>query len=186
MTYKDQSIIQSIEVREDPRIADQISKADYEAQLELGLEIREAINEVHASIAEIQSVKKQISWLQDQTDNEEVNTLGKDLIKELTSFEEQLMQTKNKSNQDPIRFAPRLDNQLIETYNYVTGPDGYISGGREGKPNKAAYDRWGDLDEEWTDLKKEVEAVIDNSVEKFNEMVKSKNLLGVKRKQSRS
>lgn len=186
LTYNGESIIQSVVVKEDPRIADEISNEDYQDQLKLGLEVRDAINEVHESIAEIQSIKKQITWLKDQTDNEEVQNLAKTLTEELTTYEEQLMQTKNQSNQDPIRFAPRLDNQLVETYNYVTGPDGYISGGREGKPNKAAYDRWGDLEIEWTDLKKEVEKVLDESVQKFNQIVEEKSLLGVKRKKTRS
>lgn len=186
LTYNGESIIQSVVVKEDPRIADEISEEDYQDQLKLGLEVRDAINEVHESIAEIQSIKKQITWLKDQTDNEEVQNLAKTLTEELTTYEEQLMQTKNQSNQDPIRFAPRLDNQLVETYNYVTGPDGYISGGREGKPNKAAYDRWGDLEIEWTDLKKEVEKVLDESVQKFNQIVEEKSLLGVKRKKTRS
>lgn len=186
LTYNGESSIQSVVVKEDPRIADEISDADYQDQLKLGLEVRDAINEVHESIAEIQSIKKQISWLKDQTDNEEVQNLAKTLSEELTTYEEQLMQTKNQSNQDPIRFAPRLDNQLVETYNYVTGPDGYISGGREGKPNKAAYDRWDDLEIEWTDLKKEVEKVLDESVEQFNKIVEEKSLLGVKRKKTRS
>lgn len=186
LSYKGESIIQSVVVKEDPRIADEISDEDYQEQLKLGLEVRDAINEVHESIAEIQSIKKQITWLKDQTDNEEVQNLARTLTEELTTYEEQLMQTKNQSNQDPIRFAPRLDNQLLETYKYVTGPDGYISGGREGKPNKAAYDRWDDLEVEWTDLKKEVEKVLDESVEQFNKIVEEKSLLGVKRKKTRS
>lgn len=186
LTYKDQSYTQSVEVKEDPRIAEEISDQDYQDQLSLGLELRDAINEVHESIAELQSIKKQINWLKDQTDNEEVQNLAKSLTENLTSYEEQLMQTKNKSNQDPIRFAPKLDNQLVETYNYVTGPDGYISGGREGKPNKAAYDRWGDLEQEWGDLKVKVEKAIEESVEQFNKIVEEKSIIGVKRKKTRS
>lgn len=39
----------------------------------------------------------------------------------------------------------------------MIGFDGYIFGGREGKLNKVVYDRWGDLEEEWGDLKVKVE-----------------------------
>lgn len=186
LIYDGQSNTQAIEVKEDPRLETAITAADYEEQLRLGLQIRDAITEVHASIAEIRSVKKQVKWLKEQSEDKELQTLGDEILKELTSFEEQLMQTKNKSNQDPIRFAPKLDNQLIENYNYVTGKDGYISGGREGRPNKAAYDRWQDLDKEWTELKKEVNESIEKNVKKFNEIVKLKNLLGVKLKKAKS
>ncbi len=186
LVYGDGSVTQTIEVKEDPRIADQISDEDYQAQLELGLQLRDAITEVHESIAEIQSVKKQVKWLTEQSDDEEVQETAQQILKELTGYEEQLMQTKNESNQDPIRFAPRLDNQMVENYNYVTGQDGYISGGREGRPPKAAYDRWNDLEGEWVEIKEKVEESLKRNVETFNMLIQKKNLMGVKLKQTKS
>jgi hypothetical protein len=178
---------QQVEVKEDPRIESDFTDEDYQEQLALGLKLRDAITEVHEKIAEIQSVKKQIKWLSEQAaDDEEVQELATSLLEDLTAEEEKLMQTKNESGQDPIRFAPKLDNQMVEAYNYVTGQDGYISGGREGRPNEAAYTRTDDLEEEWAEVKKEVEATLEESVNKFNEMVKIKNLIGVKRKESKS
>jgi len=178
---------QQVEVKEDPRIESDFTDEDYQEQLALGLKLRDAITEVHEKIAEIQSVKKQIKWLSEQADDdEEVQELATSLLEDLTAEEEKLMQTKNESGQDPIRFAPKLDNQMVEAYNYVTGQDGYISGGREGRPNEAAYTRTDDLEAEWAEVKKEVEATLEESVNKFNEMVKIKNLIGVKRKESKS
>lgn len=182
----EESMTQTIEVKEDPRIAAEISAEDYQKQLELGLQLRDAITEVHDYIRQIRSVKKQIQWLTEQSDNEEINRIGPDLMKELTAYEQQLMQTKNQSGQDPIRFAPRLDNQMVEAYGYVTGTDGYISGGREGRPPKAAYDRWNDLDEEWTDLREEVEKALEKSAGTFNELIEKYKVLGVKLQKARS
>ncbi|PHN01664.1 WD40/YVTN/BNR-like repeat-containing protein [Flavilitoribacter nigricans] len=186
LTYGDEILTQQVEVEEDPRIAEEIDEADYEEQLRLGLEIRDAISAVHESVQEIRSVKEQISWMKGQTEDQEVNTAADSILQELTALEEQLIQTKNESNQDPIRFAPRLDNQLVENYNYVTGADGYISGGREGRPNAAAYERWTDLDEAWTDLEQKVEASLSESVRTFNELVRKKNIIGIKRKATKS
>jgi hypothetical protein len=186
LIYDGGSMTQTIEVKEDPRIADQISDEDYTAQLQLGLELRDAITEVHESIAEIRSVKKQVKWLTEQSDDEEVKATAKKILGELTVYEELLMQTKNESGQDPIRFAPRLDNQMVENYNFVTGQDGYISGGREGRPPKAAYDRWNDLEEEWTEVKGKVEETLKRNVETFNMLIQKKNLMGVKLKQTKS
>lgn len=182
----DESITQTIEVKEDPRIEEDLSAADYAAQLELGLQLRDAITEVHDYIGQIRSVKKQIKWLTEQSENEEINEVGPQLLEELTSYEEQLMQTKNQSGQDPIRFAPRLDNQLVENYGYVTGTDGYISGGREGRPAKAAYDRWNDLEAEWTELRSEVEETLEKSAGTFNELIEKYKVLGVKLKKAKS
>lgn len=186
LTYGDEILTQRVAVMEDPRIEAEIETEDYEEQLRMGLEIRDAITAVHESVEEIRSVKEQIKWLKDQTEDQEVNTSADSILKALTVLEEQLMQTKNESNQDPIRFAPRLDNQLIENYNYVTGADGYISGGREGRPSAAAYERWTDLDKEWTELKEEVDNTINKSVEQFNELVRIKNIIGVRLKQTKS
>lgn len=177
---------QQVEVKEDPRIESDFTDEDYQEQLKLGLKLRDDITEVHEKIAEIRSVKEQIKWLNEQTDDEETQTLATNLLKELTAQEEKLMQTQNESGQDPIRFAPKLDNQMVEAYNYVTGQDGYISGGREGRPNAAAYTRADDLEQEWAEVKKEVEATLEKSITQFNEMVQKKNLIGVKRKASKS
>lgn len=186
MSYGDQTFTQKVEVKEDPRIEETNSAEDYEAQLLLGLTIRNAINEVHEKIGEIRSVKKQVSWLKDQSEITEIEQMADDIIKTLVSYEETLMQTKNKSGQDPIRFAPKLDNQLVESYGYVTGEDGYISGGREGRPNEAAQARWKDLEEEWLEIKVEIDKNIEEKVEQFNKTLQTKEKMGVKLKRPKS
>jgi hypothetical protein len=84
---------------------------------------------------------------------------------------EELQQTKNQSGQDPIRFPPRLDNQWVELYNNVTGVDGYISGGPEGRPLPGAYERLGDLNGEWEGVRVRVQALLQNELQRFNELV---------------
>lgn len=182
----EKSMTQTVEVKEDPRIQDQIAADDYTAQLELGLALRDAITEVHDYIGQIRSVKKQIEWLTEQSENKEINEVGPALLEELTAYEEQLMQTKNQSGQDPIRFAPKLDNQLVENYGYVTGTDGYISGGREGRPALAAYDRWNDLEKQWDVLKAEVDENLEKSADTFNALLEKYKVLGVKMKNVKS
>ena len=186
MIYAGDTMSQEIVVKEDPRIEEAISMEDYEEQLRIGLSIRNAITDVHETIGELRSIKGQIKWLSEQSEDETIKEESKKILKDLTAYEEQLMQTKNKSGQDPIRFAPKLDNQLVETYNYVTGQDGYISGGREGRPNQAAYSRWNDLEQTWLDLKVEIEKEMDAKVKTFNEMIEAKKVVGVKRKLPKS
>ena len=186
LTYGGETVTQQIEILEDPRIEDGVSAEDYEEQLKLGLTIRNAITDIHETIAQIREVKSQVGWLKDKTEDTDIKTLGEDIIKELLDYEQTLMQTKNKSGQDPIRFAPKLDNQLVEVYNYVTGQDGYISGGREGRPNDAAVKRWDDVEKEWLNLKVEIDNKLDERVEQFNAKVLEKKVLGVKLKRAKS
>lgn len=183
LSVGDETVSQQVDVLEDPRIAADISQEDYEAQLSLGLEIRDAITEVHETIGEIRSVKEQVAWMRTRSEDEELSARADSVLQELSMWEDQLMQTRNRSGQDVLRFPPRLDNQMVENYGYVTGMDSYISGGREGRPNEAAYTRWSDLEAEWAELKTQVENALDREVERFNEMVEAKNIIGVQRKE---
>ena len=146
----------------------------------MGLSVRNAINEIHSRIKEIRKIKSQVKWISEQAEDDAVSAMAKETIDELSGYEEVLMQTKNESNQDPIRFAPKLDNQYVELYNYITGVDGYISGGREGKPPVAAYQRLEDVEEVWTKLNREISEVLSERTRSFNDLVKSKNIIGIK------
>ncbi len=181
LTYGGETQTRQLELKGDPRLPE-IPMEDYEEQLRVGLEIRDAINEVHQVIGEIQDIKKQVSWISEQTEDGELTELATYIREKLSGYEDMMMQTKNQSGQDPIRFAPRLDNQLVELYNYVTGVDGYISGGPEGRPKDAAYERKEDVEGEWRDLKGEVQEAINETITSFNELVKKKNLPAINRR----
>ena len=89
----------------------------------------------------------------------------------LAGVTEDLMQTQNQSGQDPIRFPPKLDNQLVELYNFITGVDGYISGGPEGRPSQGAYERFDDLNIEWGGVRGRLQSVIVNELQELNDLL---------------
>ena len=181
MKVGDQNLEQKLEIKPDPRLPN-IPMEDFEDQLVTGLEIRDAISNVHDKIKEIRDVKEQVKWVTKRANDKEIQELATSIEKELSMFENQLMQTNNESNQDPIRFAPRLDNQLVELYGYVTGEDGYISGGAEGKPKKAAIERKTVLEKEWADLKVQVEKAVEEGISAFNTLTSKKQLQSIQRK----
>jgi len=158
----------------DPRIPE-VTQADYDEQLRVGLAIRDSINQVTEAIETLVSVREQVekvletAAIADQADV--LRPLADTLTASATEVHEDLMQTSNQSGQDPIRFPPKLDNQLIELYNYVTGVDGYISGGREGRPPAAAYDRFGDLNADWAAVRARYQSILADEVQRFNEAV---------------
>jgi hypothetical protein len=94
----------------------------------------------------------------------------------LTGVEELLMQVRSESGQDPIRFPGQLDNQLVELYGFVTGPDGYIAGGPEGRPTAAAYERFDELNQEWSTLRERLRVLIEDDVTRFNELMRELGL----------
>ena len=61
----------------------------------------------------------------------------------------------------------------------MTGPDGYISGGPEGRPNQAAYSRLGDLNQDWNAVRVQVQDILQNELRRFNELVERLGLPAV-------
>ena len=162
---------QSFEVRKDPRL-DAVTPQDFEAQFILALQVRDRIDEILDALRTITSVREQVDYVVERAQEAKADSsffeLTDALKEKLTHVEQQLHQTRNQSNQDPIRFAPRLDNQYLELYGNVTGTDGYIAGGAEGRPTAGAHERLGDLEGAWTTDKAELDALLQTDIPALN------------------
>jgi photosystem II stability/assembly factor-like uncharacterized protein len=169
----------SLELRPDPRLPD-VAQADYEEQLRVGIAIRDSIDQVTSAIETLISVREQVESVMASAaianQAQALQPLADTLSENARSVHEELMQTNNRSGQDPIRFPPQLDNQLVELYNYVTGVDGYISGGREGRPTSAAYRRFDDLNADWSVIRGRYQSILTNELQRFNEAVEELGL----------
>jgi len=155
----------------DPRL-DDVAQEDYEEQFRLGSAVRDTVNQVYDALRQVESVREQVDQAVERAARleraEELQGRADSLKEQLSGVEEELIQTRNESGQDPIRFPSKLDNQYLELYGNVTGTDGYISGGPEGRPTEGAYTRFDDLNEEWAELRDRLQAILRESVEAFN------------------
>ena len=92
------------------------SQADLEAQYQFVLESRNKLTEIHEQIEKIRAVRAQINDLKKRLKSNDrykpAIDAADDLDKKMTEIEEQLYQTKNKSNQDPLNFPIRLNDKL--------------------------------------------------------------------------
>ena len=162
---------QSFQVLKDPRLED-VTQEDFVAQYELAVQVRDTLNQIQSALRRIKAIQDQVDWITERAEEaghgEALASLSKQLVDKLTGVEEKLQQTNNQSNQDPIRFAPRLDNQFVELYNNVTGVDGYISGGAEGRISAGARTRFEDLKGAWEDVRQELQTILDTDVAAFN------------------
>lgn len=158
----------------DPRLT-HVTQADYEEQFRVATQVRDSINAVTAAIETIRSLKEQADRVVEQAGRidraPEVRPAADSLAARLTGVEDGLIQSKSRSNQDPIRFAGRLDNQLAELYGYVTGTGGYIAGGAEGRPTRGAMERLTDLQQTWAPLRARLQEVIDRDLPAFNALL---------------
>jgi len=103
-----------VRVLADPR--SKVTPADLEAQSTFLLEIRDKLNEAHDAIRRIREVRAQLDGLrerlEDQDGSDDLLDAAKELDKKMTTVEEALYQTKNRSPQDPLNFPIRLNDKL--------------------------------------------------------------------------
>jgi hypothetical protein len=114
LTVNGESMVQSFEVKKDPRL--EATPADFAKQLDLLLKIRDKFSETSEAILQIRDLRKQIdeisNRLKDQASGKAIAEAARSLITKLTSVEEELYQTKNQSSQDPLNYPIRLNNKL--------------------------------------------------------------------------
>lgn len=98
----------------DPR--SKATEADLQAQFNFILEVQEKLTEIHKTLKNITTIKKQVNQLKssitDTEKNKEIIELADKIVKDLTQHENELYQTKSKSSQDPLNFPIKLNNKL--------------------------------------------------------------------------
>ncbi|MBT8316436.1 MAG: glycosyl hydrolase [Lutibacter sp.] len=105
---------QNFTLLKDPRSS--ATEEDLKAQFNFIIEIQEKLTEIHKTLKNITKIKGQVKQLKSSITNKEKNKeiieLADKIVKELTEFENNLYQTKSKSNQDPLNFPIKLNNKL--------------------------------------------------------------------------
>jgi hypothetical protein len=128
----------SFKIAADPRlgaIGDGLSK-----QFALHSQITRKLSDTHNAILEIRDLRQQLEGVSKRLsgpENKPLTELAGKVIKELTSIEEALIQTKIKSSQDALNFPIRLNNKLAAL--------GALVGGSDAAPTAQSYQVFEDL-----------------------------------------
>jgi len=130
LTVDGKTLTQPFELLKDPRMEGSIS--DLKKQLELSLQIQSKVNQANEAVIKIRDARKQVEDLIARSPKAvAVVEAGKKLNASLTAIEEELYQTKNQSNQDPLNYPIRLNNKLAAllatVQNSDTGPTAQAS-----------------------------------------------------------
>ncbi len=166
-TATSDTLTQPVDVRMDPRVED-VTQSDLQAQYELATAIRDSTTAIYDAIRTLRSVREQVNSVAEhaaEAGHEGLTARADSLTETLTSIEQELMQTRNESHQDPLNFPPQMDNQYAYLYGYVVGPDG--------PPTEAARERFEDLNEQWRDLRDRLQTVLETDLPQFNKQVRS-------------
>ena len=173
LTAGGSTLTESFEVEADPRLA--VSQADLEKQHALLIKIRNKVSAAHDGIRRLRAARDQIASVAERAkaggENKAVAEAAEALKNKLTAIEEELYQTKSKSEQDPLNYPIRLNDKLGNLAGVVASADA--------APTDQAYAVWEDLsakvDVELVRLKDALSA----DLEAFNKVVRDQNVPAV-------
>ncbi|MEW5842372.1 MAG: glycosyl hydrolase [Bacteroidota bacterium] len=159
------SVVVPFTIVKDPRSS--ASQQDLQEQFDFLISVRDKLTETHMAIKQIRNIRKQLKDINERVKElknaEDVKKLSDEIDKKITSIEETLYQTKNKSPQDPLNYPVRLNDKLSSLNSDVA------SGSF--KPTDQAIavknELVGKIDEQLSKLKD----VIANEIPKFNKLV---------------
>ena len=159
---------ESFAIKSDPRLS--TSQEDFVKQYDLMTKINEKISETHRSILEIREIKKQLSDVSGKLKPEQKDLADKarDITKQLTAVEEELIQTKIKSGQDALNFPIKLNNKLASL--------GASVGSSDDAPTAQAYVVYNDLTARIDAQLAKLEKIKSADIAEFNKQFAAKNL----------
>jgi photosystem II stability/assembly factor-like uncharacterized protein len=157
--------LQSFDVKADPRL--KTTQEEYAKQLSLALQLRDKLSETNAAVVRIREVRRQLDEFA-KRDDKTVADAAKALIQKLTTVEEDLYQTKNRANEDPLNFPIKLNNKLA----YVLG----TVANSESQPTAQSYMVYEDLAPQVNTRIRALDGLLANDLAAFNKTLRDSNV----------
>ena len=145
------------------------SAEDFIEQQKILVTIEATIKEMHESVNQMRSAKTQLTnyakLLKGKKNADSLIETGEALTKRINSWEENLIQAKQKTFQDVINFNNKLNAQLIQLKSYLDQSNPKVTTG--------AKERFKDLMQDWQVYKTERDAIIKTEMSAYNALYKS-------------
>jgi photosystem II stability/assembly factor-like uncharacterized protein len=101
-----------------PDLRYEASQEDLQAQYDFLLQVRDKLTETHEAIISIRQYRDKLNALATEKPGQKRRI--EPIVKSITAIEQELYQTQNRSNQDPLNFPIRLNNKLAHL-NVIVG-----------------------------------------------------------------
>jgi len=154
----------------DPRV--KVAIQDFEAQEKFLSKIESYLKEIHTNVIEMRKVKTQVesynSLLKDKKEMIEVLELGKEIVKKLNNWEDNLISPKQETFQDVINFPNRLNAEFLDLKSRADSHNPLLTNGVKA--------RLIDLEKEWQIQKINLNKIVSEEIGKFNELYKQKEI----------
>ena len=159
-----------ITIRPNPNI--RTKPIDFVEQQRMLESIEAMLKDMHESVNSMRSVKSQLdhygTLLEDNENAKDLLEKGKSLHKRITAWEENLIQTKQKTFQDVINFNNKLNSEVLFLKDFIDGPFPKVTQG--------AKNRFIDIKKDWSTYTVERDAIITTEMMAYNAMYKQLNL----------
>ena len=168
---------ETVDLQMDPRLMVdlRVKEADLIAAADLAREVRSWIDEMHASVLKARKVREQVTSIVDLTAKHPASTAfaeaGKKVNASLESWEESIVQSKQKTQQDVINFRNMLSNTTLDFINAVAESDALPTNGMKA--------RHADLRAAWAERRTALSRTLDVDVAAFSALMRREGVVGV-------
>lgn len=163
LTSGDRSSTASFSILANPLV--EATAADYQKQHQVMSAIENRVNDIHQKVNGMSTVREQVEAIIDRLANDpkykELISQGKELLKKLTNWDEELVQRKSEAYDDTINF----ENKLTASYLFVNGQlDANIP-----FVTKGAQEQFELLEGQWKTLEAQYQEMLKKDIPGFNE-----------------
>jgi len=157
---------ESFEVKVDPRW-DDITNSKLQEKFELEQDVIATITDSQDMIREIRSIREQANSISKMAveagHSDRLKTLAKELDKQLTTVEDQLIQNKTETTQDEINFPRVFSNHIVRLFRVIVDEDNAPTGGM--------LERWEDLQKVYANIVADYNSIKEAQLKNFQDAV---------------
>jgi photosystem II stability/assembly factor-like uncharacterized protein len=151
--------VRPLTVSKDPRLTE-VSDADLAEQFKLAMQVRDKTSEANEMVIRIREIKKNIA---DRVKKDpSLDAAGERLSTKLSAVEEDIYQVRNRSNQDPLNFPIKLNNQIAALMRVVETGDA--------KPTDQSYEVFKELNARLEEIRKRYEEILKSDTNGFTKV----------------
>ncbi len=172
---------QPLGVALDPRITE-VTPEQLQQQLELARRLRDRLQQVFDAVRLVRDLTAQAHAAAERSERARQDDLVagiEELVAELDAIERLLITKDAEETLDLANYEPQLASEYAQVYGYVTGPDGYIAGGRDRQPTAGAYQRFEDLEPRWIELRERLASLLSERVAGLNEQIRAAGVAAI-------
>jgi photosystem II stability/assembly factor-like uncharacterized protein len=170
LTVGEKSMTQVWEWKKDPRL--ETTQEEFQEQFDFLIKIGDKVTEVNRAIIRLRDVKRQIDDLlkriQGHERAKEIIAAGIKLKEQLKTVEDELIQSKSESRQDPLNYPIKLDNKIAALAGVVASADAL--------PTEQSYELFRELTTEADSQLEKLKSIMEFDILKFNKLVEESDI----------